>query len=181
MEPEDLAVIGHTGDLLVDIYARNLTHIYILPQCSTTAARVLNPAGMDAQFERLRCAISRGILRNNDKYEKRSKRTIDVYGYEDDIFEQFHPKSIAPFIDPFDKAEEEQIEEEKEKLRQLELSKVRQALSMLQPVQRERLLKSVLLGISSRKIAKEEGINYSSVDKSIAAAIKNFKKFYENL
>ena len=111
--------------------------------------------------------------RNNDKYEKRSKRTIDVYGYEDDIFEQFHPK--------FDKAEEEQIEEEKEKLRQLELSKVRQALSMLQPVQRERLLKSVLLGISSRKIAKEEGINYSSVDKSIAAAIKNFKKFYENL
>lgn len=23
--------------------------------------------------------------RNNDKYEKRSKRTIDVYGYEDDI------------------------------------------------------------------------------------------------
>ena len=69
--------------------------------------------------------------RNNDKYEKRSKRTIDVYGYEDDIFEQFHPKSIAPFIDPFDKAEEEQIEEEKEKLRQLELSKVRQALSML--------------------------------------------------
>ena len=53
--------------------------------------------------------------RNDDKYEKRSKRTIDVYGYEDDIFEQFHPKSIAPFIDPFDKAEEEQIEEEKEK------------------------------------------------------------------
>ena len=62
MEPEDLAVIGHTGDLLIDIYARNLTHIYISPQCSTTAARVLNPAGMDAQFERLRCAISRGIL-----------------------------------------------------------------------------------------------------------------------
>ena len=27
-----------------------------------TAARVLNPAGMDAQFERLRCAISCGIL-----------------------------------------------------------------------------------------------------------------------
>ena len=115
--------------------------------------------------------------RNDDKYEKRSKRTIDMYGYEDDVFEQFHPKSITPFIDPFDKAEEEQIEEEKERLRQLELSKVRQALSMLQPVQRERLLKSVLLGISSRKIAKEEGINYSSVDKSIAAAIKISRNF----
>ena len=39
-------------------------HIYILPQCSTTAASVLNSAGMDAQFERSCCAISRGILIN---------------------------------------------------------------------------------------------------------------------
>ena len=62
IEPEDLTIIGHTGDLLADIYARNLTHIYILPQCSTTAARVLNSAGMDAQFVRSRCSISRGIL-----------------------------------------------------------------------------------------------------------------------
>ena len=38
-------------------------HIYILPQCSTTAASVLNSAGMDAQFERSCCAISRGILK----------------------------------------------------------------------------------------------------------------------
>ena len=36
MEPEDLTVIGHTGDLLVDIYARNLTHIYISPPVSYT-------------------------------------------------------------------------------------------------------------------------------------------------
>ena len=35
--------------------------------------------------------------------------------------------------------------------------------------------------MSSRKIAKEEGVYYSVVDKSIAAARKNFKKFYENL
>ena len=40
-------------------------HIYILPQCSTTAASVLNSAGMDAQFERSCCAISRGILSEN--------------------------------------------------------------------------------------------------------------------
>jgi hypothetical protein len=76
MEPEDLAVIGHTGDLLVDIYARNLTHIYILPQCSTTAARVLNPAGMDAQFERLRCAISRGILNKMTKQLGHAAKTL---------------------------------------------------------------------------------------------------------
>jgi hypothetical protein len=78
MEPEDLTVIGHTGDLLVDIYARNLTHIYILPQCSTTAARVLNPAGMDAQFERLRCAISRGILSMISNLQLPNSEEFDV-------------------------------------------------------------------------------------------------------
>ena len=41
--------------------------------------------------------------RNNDKYEKRAKRTIDVYGYEDDISEQFHRELITPFVDPFEK------------------------------------------------------------------------------
>ena len=80
MEPEDLTVIGHTGDLLVDIYARNLTHIYILPQCSTTAARVLNPAGMDAQFERLRCAISRGILKwNGYQFQLEQNELADMF------------------------------------------------------------------------------------------------------
>lgn len=39
--------------------------------------------------------------KNAFAYEKRSKRTIDVYGYEDDIFEQFHEMtSLAdcPFV-----------------------------------------------------------------------------------
>lgn len=102
--------------------------------------------------------------RNNDKYEKRAKRTIDVYGYEDDISEQFHRELITPFVDPFEQAEEERIEEEKEQLRQLEIAKVRKVLEMLKPVQRERLIKAILLGMSSRKIAKEEGVYYSVVD-----------------
>lgn len=69
--------------------------------------------------------------RNNDKYEKRAKRTIDVYGYEDDISEQFHRELITPFVDPFEQAEEERIEEEKEQLRQLEIAKVRKVLEMI--------------------------------------------------
>lgn len=32
--------------------------------------------------------------RNDDKYEKRSSRTLDVYGYEDDITESFHKELI---------------------------------------------------------------------------------------
>ena len=66
-------------------------------------------------------------------------------------------------------------------LRQCEIRKARIALSMLQPLQRERLVKNVCCGLSSRAIAKQEGVYYSSVDKSIAAAKKNFIKFYENL
>ncbi len=119
--------------------------------------------------------------RNDDKYEKRAKRTLDVYGYEDDISEQFHRELITPFADPFEQAEEERLEIEKEQLRRMEIAKVRKVLEMMKPIQKERLCKVVLLGLSSRKIAQEEGVNYSAVDKSIAAAIKNFKKYYENL
>ena len=119
--------------------------------------------------------------RNNDKYAKRAKRTLDVYGYEDDISEQFHNELITPFADPFEQAEEEQLEIEKEQLRRMEIEKVRKVLAMMKPVQKERFCKVVLFGLSSRKIAQEEGVNYSVVDKSIAAARKNFKKFYENL
>lgn len=119
--------------------------------------------------------------RNDDKYEKRAKRTLDVYGYEDDISEQFHRELITPFADPFEQAEEERLEIEREQLRRMEIAKVRKVLEMMKPIQKERLCKVVLLGLSSRKIAQEEGVNYSAVDKSIAAAIKNFKKYYENL
>ncbi len=119
--------------------------------------------------------------RNDDKYEKRAKRTLDVYGYEDDISEQFHRELITPFADPFEQAEEEQLEIEKEQLRRMEIAKVRKVLEMMKPIQKERLCKVVLLGLSSRKIAQEEGVNYSAVNKSIAAAIKNFKNYYENL
>ena len=119
--------------------------------------------------------------RNDDKYEKRAKRTLDVYGYKDDISEQFHRELITPFADPFEQAEEEQLKIEKEQLRRMEIAKVRKVLEMMKPIQKERLCKVVLLGLSSRKIAQEEGVNYSAVDKSIAAAIKNFKKYYENL
>ena len=52
-------------------------HIYILPQCSTTAASVLNSAGMDAQFERSCCAISRGILTMTDITQKWTGRRQD--------------------------------------------------------------------------------------------------------
>jgi len=53
-------------------------HIYILPQCSTTAASVLNSAGMDAQFARSCCAISRGIL-NTKKFRFHSDTPFHLH------------------------------------------------------------------------------------------------------
>ena len=47
---------------------------------------------------------------------------------------------------------------EQEELRQCEIRKARIALSMLQPLQRERLMKNVCCGLSSRAIAKQEGV-----------------------
>ena len=54
--------------------------------------------------------------RNDDKYAKRAKRTCDIYGYEDDISEQFHRELITPFTDPFEKREKEQLEQEKKRI-----------------------------------------------------------------
>ena len=121
------------------------------------------------------------FIRNEDKFAKRNHRTVDCYGYDDELSSQYHKELSVEFDDPFEKAERERLEEEKERLRQCEIKKVDMALSMLPPLQRERLLKNMCCGMSSRIIAKQEGVYYSSVDKSIAAAKKNFIKFYKNL
>jgi len=53
--PEDLTVIGYTGDLLADIYtAKCDAYLHFTV--------VLNDGGKGAQFERSLCAISCGIL-----------------------------------------------------------------------------------------------------------------------
>jgi len=39
---------------------------------------------------------------NNDKYAKRAKRTLDAYGYEDDISEQFCTGIAVVFIPKVD-------------------------------------------------------------------------------
>ena len=74
MEPEDLAVIGHTGDLLVDIYARNLTHIYITV--------VLNDGGKGAQSRRNGCSICavevRNLARNTQRLQPAASESDEV-------------------------------------------------------------------------------------------------------
>ena len=61
--------------------------------------------------------------RNEDKYAKRSSRTLDCYGYDDEMSSQFHKELAIMFDDPFERAEEERLELEREELRQCEIRK----------------------------------------------------------
>ena len=63
--------------------------------------------------------------RNEDKYAKRSSRTLDCYGYDDEMSSQFHKELAIMFDDPFERAEEERLELEREELRQCEIRKAR--------------------------------------------------------
>lgn len=90
-------------------------------------------------------------------------------------------EAFLDFVDPFELREAEEIAERKELQRLREIEKVRIVLSMMKPAQERRLYKFVIEGKSCREIAVEEGTYHSSVSKSIEAAKKNFKKFYENL
>ena len=47
--------------------------------------------------------------RNEDKYAKRSSRTLDCYGYDDEMSSQFHKELAIMFDDPFERAEEERL------------------------------------------------------------------------
>ena len=119
-------------------------------------------------------------IRNNHKHEMRSKRTTEPFNYDDELLPLFHSELLS-FVDPLEE-KEKIIERAKEEHALDELIiKVQKTLSLMKPIQRDRLIKNVVRGLSSRKIAKEEGVNYSTVDKSIKAAKKNFRRILEEL
>lgn len=119
-------------------------------------------------------------IRNNHKHEIRSKRTTEPFDYDDELLPLFHSELLS-FVDPLEEKEKiiERLKEE-HALDEL-IIKVQKVLSLMKPIQRDRLIKNVVRGLSSRKIAKEEGVNYSTVDKSIKAAKKNFRRIFEKL
>lgn len=119
-------------------------------------------------------------IRNNHKHEMRSKRTTEPFDYDDELLPLFHSELLS-FVDPLE--EKEKIIERAREEHALDelIIKVQKTLSIMKPIQRDRLIKNVVRGLSSRKIAKEEGVNYSTVDKSIRAAKKNFRRIFLSL
>lgn len=126
--------------------------------------------------------VIRDFHRNEDKFQKRDIRNHNLYGgYEDGVSERSYREFVTAYEDPVQQAIREAYELEMKQVHHRNILKVQKTLSLMKPIQRDRLIKSVVKGMSSREIAKEESVNYSTVDKSISAAKKNFKKYFESL
>lgn len=126
--------------------------------------------------------VIRDFHRNEDKFQKRDIRNHNLYGgYEDGVSERSYREFVTTYEDPVQQAIREAYELEMKQVHHRNILKVQKTLSLMKPIQKDRLIKSVVKGMSSREIAKEESVNYSTVDKSISAAKKNFKKYFESL
>lgn len=118
--------------------------------------------------------IIKEFTQNEDKFRKRQLNNEDIFGYDEGISEIFHNEIATPDY------WQEQDEIETRKHREALLDLLDKALHTLTSTQRRRLYAHLVEGKSSRTIAKEEGVNYSKVDKSIAAGIKKITKFFKN-
>ena len=118
--------------------------------------------------------IIKEFTKNEDKFRKRQLNNEDAFGYDEGMSEIFHNEIAAPDY------WQEQEELEARKQREALLDLLDKALDTLTSTQRKRLYAHLVEGKSSRTIAKEEGVNYSKVDKSITAGIKKITKFFEN-
>lgn len=126
--------------------------------------------------------VIRDFHRNEDKFQKRDIRNHNLYGgYEDGVSERSYREFVTTYEDSVQQAIREAYELEMKQVHHRNILKVQKTLSLMKPIQKDRLIKSAVKGMSSREIAKEESVNYSTVDKSISAAKKNFKKYFENL
>ncbi|CDC80030.1 putative uncharacterized protein [Clostridium sp. CAG:964] len=118
--------------------------------------------------------VIKEFTQNEDKFRKRQINNEDAFGYDEGMSEIFHNEIASP--DYWQEKEEIEAREQREALLEL----IDKALDTLTPTQRKRLYAHLVEGKSSRTIAKEEGVNYSKVDKSIAAGIKKITKYFEN-
>lgn len=103
------------------------------------------------------------FVRNEWKFEKRRQRNESLYAYEDGETERYNPRLMTG--DTCEKL-----------LVILDNRRLMEALEQLTPTQKRRIMAHYFEGKSSRVIAKEEGVNYSKVDKSIKAALKKLLK-----
>lgn len=105
------------------------------------------------------------LLRNDENHRNWQINHEDKYGFSEGESEIYHPELVKPDV-------------MNELIFKEECLKLKAAMEQLTPVQRRRIIAHFYDGKSSRTIAKEEGVNYSKVDKSIKAALEKMRKFF---
>lgn len=103
--------------------------------------------------------------RNENKHLMRAIRSEDIYGFVDGEC-QLHNKELVQddFLTDFIKKSDIEI--------------LYKGFDTLSEKQRKRLVQHFICGKSSRAIAKEEGVNYSAVDKSIESGLKALRLYF---
>ncbi|MDD3489443.1 MAG: sigma factor-like helix-turn-helix DNA-binding protein [Paludibacter sp.] len=114
--------------------------------------------------------------KNEDKHRKRRLRSIDIYGYDDEISPKFH-RELSLSNEFFFENERTKQEQQSD----LQLATLREGIDQLSEIQKRRLKAAYFEGKTSREIAKEEGVNYSAVDKSIMQAFKKIRKYFQEM
>ena len=102
--------------------------------------------------------------RNEKKHRMRAIRSVDSYNFEDGNIELHHPELISNDF-------------ERQFFKRIEERALHNAIALLKPIQKERLIKYYFEGKSTRQIAKDEGVSHQIVSKSISAALNNLKNF----
>lgn len=101
---------------------------------------------------------------NEHKHEMRSKLFQDQYNATDELSGFFHPEMTVDNLF------------EKVNLR-IWTEKLRIAIARLTPIQQRRVYAYYFQGKTMREIAEDEGVGFTKIQKSIAAAVEKLKKY----
>lgn len=108
--------------------------------------------------------------RNEDKFQKRQTRNKDILSFASDETERLHARLIEEdFVEVLERKETWFAENRL----------LNEALDLLTPVQRRRIIKHCVQGKTLRAIAQEEGICFGVVDRSVHAGLKKMKRYFE--
>ena len=102
---------------------------------------------------------------NDDKFEKRIKRSYSLFDINDGQFEIHHPECSFE-IDHLEEIEKKD-----------NIEKLYIYIDYLDNMQRRRLIRNRINGESIANIARDEGVSETAVKKSIDRAIENLKKY----
>ena len=112
------------------------------------------------------------LTRAEDRRHKKKVKHEAPFNYEDE-------KCTRAETQEEENASEVVIAMQEEQQRIKDYEAVVEALEILTPIQKRRVIAHFYHAKSSRTIAAEEGVNYSKVDNSINAALKKMKRHLE--